>query len=108
TLRYARPLRGLARPLSRWSTGSNRRPSCPTRSGRSRTCSATTRLSTLSLHDALPIFVTVAVLTLVTASLFAAGQAAGAASLKNRSEEHTSELQSRGQLICRLLPEKNE
>src|SRR5690625_4384245 len=24
----------------------------------------------------------------------------------NRSEEHTSELQSRGQLVCRLLPEK--
>src|SRR5437870_8055423 len=24
-----------------------------------------------------------------------------------RSEEHTSELQSRGQLVCRLLPEKN-
>src|SRR5690625_6332273 len=25
-----------------------------------------------------------------------------------RSEEHTSELQSRGQLVCRLLLEKNE
>src|SRR5690625_5477321 len=25
-----------------------------------------------------------------------------------RSEEHTSELQSRGQLVCRLLPEKNK
>src|SRR5690625_6782942 len=24
----------------------------------------------------------------------------------NRSEEHTSELQSRGHLVCRLLPEK--
>src|SRR5690625_5567826 len=24
----------------------------------------------------------------------------------DRSEEHTSELQSRGQLVCRLLPEK--
>src|SRR5207253_3655199 len=27
-------------------------------------------------------------------------------STRNRSEEHTSELQSRGQLVCRLLPEK--
>src|SRR5690625_6052195 len=25
---------------------------------------------------------------------------------QERSEEHTSELQSRGQLVCRLLPEK--
>src|SRR5207253_11060339 len=28
------------------------------------------------------------------------------ASHQNRSEEHTSELQSRGHLVCRLLPEK--
>src|SRR5690625_5835234 len=27
--------------------------------------------------------------------------------LQDRSEEHTSELQSRGQLVCRLLLEKN-
>src|SRR5437870_5052123 len=28
--------------------------------------------------------------------------------VKNRSEEHTSELQSRGQLVCRLLLEKTK
>src|SRR5690625_7095577 len=28
--------------------------------------------------------------------------------LQARSEEHTSELQSRGQLVCRLLPDKKE
>src|SRR5439155_6927314 len=28
--------------------------------------------------------------------------------LRRRSEEHTSELQSRGQLVCRLLPEKKK
>src|SRR5690606_40472533 len=28
--------------------------------------------------------------------------------MKNRSEEHTSELQSREQLVCRLLPEKKK
>src|SRR5690625_6502252 len=28
--------------------------------------------------------------------------------MKNRSEEHTSELQSRGQLVCRLLLEKKK
>src|SRR5690625_2138634 len=30
-----------------------------------------------------------------------------AGSFEHRSEEHTSELQSRGQLVCRLLLEKN-
>src|SRR5690625_6389904 len=30
------------------------------------------------------------------------------AELGNRSEEHTSELQSRGQLVCRLLLEKKK
>src|SRR5437870_9377353 len=34
------------------------------------------------------------------------GRSAGAASL--RSEEHTSELQSRGHLVCRLLLEKKK
>src|SRR5690625_5450269 len=28
--------------------------------------------------------------------------------LKDRSEEHTSELQSRGHLVCRLLPESKK
>src|SRR5690625_6710707 len=28
--------------------------------------------------------------------------------IKGRSEEHTSELQSRGQIVCRLLLEKNK
>src|SRR5690625_6648071 len=31
-----------------------------------------------------------------------------AASVQHRSEEHTSELQSRGQLVCRLLLEKKK
>src|SRR5690625_6337413 len=34
------------------------------------------------------------------------GRASGLASSFNRSEEHTSELQSRGHLVCRLLLEK--
>src|SRR5690625_5374667 len=33
---------------------------------------------------------------------------AGQALAKERSEEHTSELQSRGQLVCRLLLEKKK
>src|SRR5439155_21921621 len=39
---------------------------------------------------------------LVRPSVYWVNQGAG------RSEEHTSELQSRGQLVCRLLPEKNK
>src|SRR5947207_7529390 len=82
---------------------------------------ATTEIYTLSLHDALPI------------SNLLAGQLTGAAPARNgfiggdrnarptyvfpnqrvvahwlatRSEEHTSELQSHSDLVCRLLLEK--
>src|SRR5437870_9002725 len=61
----------------------------------------TTELYTLSLHDALPIS--------VPAVSPVPGAPAGAAATLpqgRRSEEHTSELQSRGQLVCRLLLEK--
>src|SRR5437660_7238245 len=37
-----------------------------------------------------------------------ARQLADARRLERRSEEHTSELQSRGHLVCRLLLEKNK
>src|SRR5439155_21018580 len=35
-------------------------------------------------------------------------RARAAGARPERSEEHTSELQSRGHLVCRLLPEKNK
>src|SRR3712207_8650097 len=77
---------------------------------------ATTEIYTLSLHDALPI------------SSACASRAASLASLpvlcpwrtrtisrgpllqrgRTRSEEHTSELQSRQYLVCRLLLEKKQ
>src|SRR2546426_7594906 len=69
---------------------------------------ATTEIYTLSLHDALPI-------SIVTATgLFLAWLArpllAGALTTRppttGRSEEHTSELQSPCNLVCRLLLEK--
>src|SRR5574339_1285026 len=63
---------------------------------------ATTEIYTLSLHDALPI----------------CGQAVAAHPIwqrhmqqigsRIRSEEHTSELQSPGDLVCRLLLEKKK
>src|SRR2546428_9898331 len=68
---------------------------------------ATTEIYTLSLHDALPI----------SRSLFAdfcifGGRVfhhrAPDRSVKHRSEEHTSELQSRSDLVCRLLLEKKK
>src|SRR5689334_25066578 len=75
---------------------------------------ATTEIYTLSLHDALPIYV----LTIQVPSQFfyewleenyvpvlkkAVRQVLG-----ERSEEHTSELQSQFHLVCRLLLEKKK
>src|SRR5437870_9049425 len=68
---------------------------------------ATTEIYTLSLHDALPI----------SGRLVHLGNPYNlekrwwkirrpAPLLGQRSEEHTSELQSRGHLVCRLLLEK--
>src|SRR6266536_6622514 len=60
---------------------------------------ATTEIYTLSLHDALPI-----------SRATACGRPAGCPSwpVSSRSEEHTSELQSRVDLVCRLLLEKKK
>src|SRR5260221_11615626 len=70
---------------------------------------ATTEIYTLSLHDALPILVVrvqprgeerdrnpLARIVVVVAPLV------------DRSEEHTSELQSHSDLVCRLLLEKKK
>src|SRR3712207_8374486 len=79
---------------------------------------ATTEIYTLSLHDALPIsvFVLVAVSAASSAGIPAGrrpprrrcprGRAPACGS--GRSEEHTSELQSRQYLVCRLLLEKKK
>src|SRR5690606_42152996 len=102
------------------------------------TCTATTEISTLSLHDALPIYVVEVLqggLEVGAALAHQGGEllrqprggaqqvadrlAAGDQRLEGhvavaherddvvvRSEEHTSELQSRENLVCRLLLEK--
>src|SRR2546430_9201222 len=72
---------------------------------------ATTEIYTLSLHDALPI----------SAVRFSSLQVSGVGWAKTgamgrrlcppnagRSEEHTSELQSQSNLVCRLLLEKKK
>src|SRR2546426_4643282 len=66
---------------------------------------ATTEIYTLSLHDALPISPLLAGI-----STFAACQTAPVSRphIKTRSEEHTSELQSPCNLVCRLLLEKKK
>src|SRR5207253_11504994 len=73
---------------------------------------ATTEFSTLSLHDALPIWMFRPIPfgvdvdrndAAVAEMIHDHGEVQRAAA---RSEEHTSELQSRGHLVCRLLLEK--
>src|SRR5215208_8510745 len=66
---------------------------------------ATTETYTLSLHDALPICVRSG--SRSTRS-FRRATSPSSAPPKRRSEEHTSELQSRGHLVCRLLLEKKK
>src|SRR5207249_9641653 len=64
----------------------------------------TTYIYTLSLHDALPIS-----LLLPEGSVAKAKDLAGWPEPRAiRSEEHTSELQSRFDLVCRLLLEKKK
>src|SRR5690606_39520299 len=92
---------------------------------------STVDIYTLSLHDALPIFTTYILYSIFVAGsmgsfpeLYANIQKAIGAServieildeqqedaglLQIRSEEHTSELQSRENLVCRLLLEKKK
>src|SRR2546429_9631347 len=71
---------------------------------------ATTEIYTLSLHDALPILPASQRLSAASPSTPCAGSVV---LVKNtvtprRSEEHTSELQSRLHLVCRLLLEKKK
>src|SRR5437870_10720081 len=68
------------------------------------TAPATTEIYTLSLHDALPIF---ARRDLLPPGVSSARLHGGGRTIP-RSEEHTSELQSRGHLVCRLLLEKKK
>src|SRR5260221_3604629 len=72
---------------------------------------ATTEIYTLSLHDALPIYLDrllqlgedrIEIVRLEAAGCY------GRNCADDRSEEHTSELQSHSDLVCRLLLEKKK
>src|SRR2546430_16400444 len=71
---------------------------------------ATTEIYTLSLHDALPISTQAGFGACIGGpsglESFPCGHEGGATS--HRSEEHTSELQSQSNLVCRLLLEKQQ
>src|SRR5207244_11377042 len=73
---------------------------------------ATTEIYTLSLHDALPIFRRPARRRLVRRQrperMAGGPRPAGRQGASDRSEEHTSELQSPDHLVCRLLLEKKK
>src|SRR5205807_9060496 len=71
---------------------------------------ATTEIYTLSLHDALPIWesATDSSFTSTTTPVAATPTDANADGIVVRSEEHTSELQSPCNLVCRLLLEKKK
>src|SRR3712207_9194666 len=88
---------------------------------------ATTEIYTLSLHDALPIYACIEpvlnfdqafnhepqikareMIVEVDAGVKKVRQFAMPIKFSERSEEHTSELQSRQYLVCRLLLEKKK
>src|SRR2546426_6898015 len=76
---------------------------------------ATTEIYTLSLHDALPIFLSPHLrasggncVSDGSMGHRKTGRARGPKSGIRRSEEHTSELQSPCNLVCRLLLEKKK
>src|SRR5207249_11479803 len=68
---------------------------------------AATEIYTLSLHDALPICISLVYFDMKPES-GGNGEPTVRESLAERSEEHTSELQSRFDLVCRLLLEKKK
>src|SRR5690606_42088809 len=69
---------------------------------------ATTEIYTLSLHDALPILDQVGLSSTLTGLPSLSNIGLATVPAHDRSEEHTSELQSRENLVCRLLLEKKK
>src|SRR5260221_3690215 len=69
---------------------------------------ATTEIYTLSLHDALPISIQSVSTSAARSSRTKASTDPRRSRERARSEEHTSELQSHSDLVCRLLLEKKK
>src|SRR5690349_24997423 len=64
-------------------------------------------ISQLSLHDALPLWSSRGSLPTIACTSVSACRSTRTAT-RSRSEEHTSELQARRELVCRLLREKKK
>src|SRR5437868_15297270 len=77
-------------------------------------CTSVVNIFTPSLHDALPIFILGQILfqplgkQRALTAVIANDKARHRIPPPNRSEEHTSELQSRFELVCSLLLEKKK
>src|SRR5258706_2845815 len=88
------------------------RPLTPTSSFFFFNDTATTEIYPLSLHDALPISSACAAawraLSVSASAARCRASPAACRRSRNRSEEHTSELQSLTNLVCRLLLEKKK
>src|SRR5437588_3732522 len=69
---------------------------------------ATTEIYTLSLHDALPISPRAWMIRRLACSIGSRSANRAGSGRSSRSEEHTSELQSHSDLVCRLLLEKKK
>src|SRR5260221_6870943 len=76
---------------------------------------ATTEIYTLSLHDALPILMAPGLIagamvlrSVLRSACDGRGRHCSLIPFLTRSEEHTSELQSHSDLVCRLLLEKKQ
>src|SRR6266478_9790969 len=70
---------------------------------------ATTEIYTLSLHDALPISAALRARLISCRSFWRCLRKVVRSTIRpRRSEEHTSELQSQSNLVCRLLLEKKK
>src|SRR5437870_6025856 len=96
----------VRRPLQR------RSPPSPYSTSFSCTHTPPPEIYTLSLHDALPISADAQCSSPVSDGTDVrrrqGDQSRARAARPRRSEEHTSELQSRGHLVCRLLLEKKK
>src|SRR5438132_13573101 len=97
----------LGCPIVLWLRSAPRPVFCRLRSVFFFNDTATTEIYTLSLHDALPICSRGRHLHRVQPATPAEPLSAGMR-IAARSEEHTSELQSHSDLVCRLLLEKKK
>src|SRR5437870_9303010 len=70
--------------------------------------SATEAISQINVTPLVDVMLVLLIIFMVTAPILQQGVSVDLPKVAARSEEHTSELQSRGHLVCRLLLEKKK